>query len=205
MKITHLGMTRRGRVTLHLDGEYHTSLHPDAAHRLTTGQELDEETLEELLEQSGFLTAKARALDLLSRRSYSGAMLYKKLCEKESEQVSAAAVARMTELGLIDDEDWARRYARDCMNRRGFSSSRTLRELMTKGIDRDLAALVLEELDDDPRPAIARIVTRKYLQAISGEKGYRRAFNALLRLGYRHGDIRAVLEHLQEDEDYYAE
>ncbi|MDR2908477.1 MAG: recombination regulator RecX [Oscillospiraceae bacterium] len=205
MRITHLGATRRGRITLYLDGEYSASLHPSAAGSLRAGLELDEDELDELLRQSGMFSARARALELLSRRAMTSEMLRQRLREKESEEASAAAVERMRELGLLNDGDWALRFAKDCMARRGFSAARTIRELEQKGIDRELARRVTEEQEEDPREAIARIVARKYKNAPDDEKAYRRALSALLRLGYRGGDIRAVIGNLREDEDYYAE
>jgi regulatory protein len=205
VRITHLGATRRGRITLYLDGEYSASLHPSAAGSLRAGLELDEDELDELLRQSGMFSARARALELLSRRAMTSEMLRQRLREKESEEASAAAVERMRELGLLNDGDWALRFAKDCMARRGFSAARTIRELEQKGIDRELARRVTEEQEEDPREAIARIVARKYKNAPDDEKAYRRALSALLRLGYRGGDIRAVIGNLREDEDYYAE
>lgn len=205
MKITDLTHIRRGRIGLHLDGAYYCALHPDAAAGLTVGRELDEAALEELEALSARLSAKARALALLSQRAYTATGLYRKLSQQDGEEAAAAAVERMLELGLLDDEDYAQRLAGDLMNRRGFSSSRALRELMQKGIDREVAEEAVAELEEDPEMAIAAIVQKKYAAALDSEKGLQRTINALVRLGYRYGDIRAVLGHLGEDEHYYDE
>ena len=205
MKITRLGIVRGGRISLHLDGEFVAALHPDAAHTLKEGGELSDDTLSEILNQSGYLTAKARALSLLSRRSYSSEMLFRKLAEREDQDASRRAVERMAELGLIDDEDWARRFANDLMRRKGMSASLAIRELCAKGIDRELAKEVVCEIEEDPRVAIAAIIKKKYASVMSDEKGKRRAYNGLLRLGYRHGDIGTVMRNILEDENYYDE
>lgn len=204
MIVTALTALRRGRVGLHLDGEFYCSLHPEVACRLHPGQELVQAELEELEAGSNHLSAKARALVLLGIRAYTCQGLFEKLASDWGEEAAAAAVARMQELGYLDDEDYARRYARE-LARKGHAPARMLRELSQKGIDRQLAQSVLEEREDDPELAAAKIVRRKYLKDLQGEKGLRRAQNALARLGYRYDVIRAVLTHLQEDEGYYDE
>lgn len=203
MTVTDLTSIRRGRVGLHLDGAYHCALHPDAATGLVVGQELDDDTLAALEANSAYLSAKARALNMLSQRSYTAQGLYDKLARQDGEEAAAAAVERMLELNLLDDEDYARRMAGDLVNRKGFSASRAVRELMQKGIDRELAEEAVAGIETDPQLAIAEIVRKKYLQALEDEKGRRKTINALLRLGYRYGDIQAVLGNLGEDEHYY--
>lgn len=202
MIVTALTSLRRGRVGLHLDGEFHLALHPDAAAGLTLGYELSPEELEERTSQSNLLFAKEKALYLLSARSYTCRGLCDKLATQWGEEAAAAAVERMLELGYLDDEDYARRYAADLF-RKGRASGRVFRELMAKGIDREIAEAVLEDREDDPELAAAKVVRQKYLGCLEDEKGIRRTQNALIRLGYRYDVIRTVVGHLQEDPAYY--
>lgn len=145
------------------------------------------------------------ALTLLSRRAYTEKGLYDKLCRRYDEEHAAAAVARMLELNLLDDEDYARRMAADCVNLKGMAPRRTAMELARKGIDRNVIDSVVAELEVDPQPAIARIVKRKYQAYIDDEKGRNKTVNALLRLGYKYDDIAAALRNLDNDEDYYED
>lgn len=150
-----------------------------------------------------YQSARAYALTLLSRRAYTEKGLYDKLCKRCDEEPAAAAVARMLELGLLDDEDYARRMASDCLKLKGMAPRRASMELERKGIDRDVADSVISEFEDDPQPAIARVVRRRYMPYLNDEKGVRKTINALLRLGYKYGDISVTLRNLAEDEDYY--
>lgn len=149
--------------------------------------------------------AREYALTLLSRRAYTEKGLYDKLCTRCDEESAAAAVARMIELNLLDDKDYARRMAADCVNLKGMAPRRAAMELARKGIDRDIIDSTVSELETDPQPAIARIVKRKYLSYLNDEKGRNKTVNALLRLGYRYGDIAAALRNLADDEDYYED
>ena len=62
----------------------------------------------------------------------------------------------------------------------------------------------MEEFSDfDEQQAIAQILERKYASSLKEEKGRRRAFAALMRLGYEPDDIRSqissLLSRMQEE------
>jgi len=208
VEITEIRRTKRGRYSVYVDGEFACVLHEEvyAASGLCGAGEVSPEVLAGLERESLHKLAKERALRLLSGRAYTGQRLYQKLLEKVGdEEAAAAAVARMAELGLVDDADYARRFAADCVNLKGYSLSRTAQALREKGIGREIIEEVLAQMEEDPQSAIARIVRRKYLRYLEDEKGVIKTVNALGRLGYRLGDIRAVLENLAENESFYDE
>ena len=208
MRITDIRpvKSKKNRYSIFLDDEFFCSLHVDIllGSRLECGREISEEEITHLHRQSEEKITRERALRLLGARSYTKHGLYEKLLAYADEDCAAAAVARMEELGLLNDEDYARRYAADCRNLKGYAPRRIAQELARKGIDRDTAEAVLEEMDDDPEPAIAQVIVRKYLRNLHDEKGAQRIIGALARMGYAFGDIRTVIAHLQEDESYYS-
>lgn len=206
MEITDIRMTKRGRFSIYVEGEFACVLHPDtyAVSGVAVGDTLTPHQLERLKGESTGRLAREKALALLSQRAYTARKLYGKLVEyTEDEEAAAAAVARMKELGLVNDTDYARRFAADCLNLRHYSIPRTAQALGEKGIDRELIRETLESLEYDPQTAIAGLVLRKYARYLEDEKGVRKTISALQRLGYRYGDIRAVLENLAEDPAYY--
>ena len=79
--------------------------------------------------------------------------------------------------------------------------------LLQKGIDKEIIAQVVEELEPNPAEKIKEIIEKKYLRCLQDEKGYRRAVNGLQRLGYRYEDIRQAIScfSLEADEDIYYE
>ena len=133
--------------------------------------------------------------------------LIEKIQRTTSKEAARSAADRMEELGLVNDEEFAKRYAAELFNRKGFSGRRAQYELLQKGIDKEIIAQVVEELEPNPAEKIKEIIEKKYLRCLQDEKGYRRAVNGLQRLGYRYEDIRQAIScfSLEADEDIYYE
>ncbi len=156
---------------------------------LDEGSLWDWEELWELSLKAQERFAKRKALDLLSRRDYSMEELSRKLEQTVSREVAERAACRMQELKLVDDQKYAERLARDLMERKCYAPSRAKRELIQKGIDRDMAHRVVEGVEYCPEQSIGRIVEKKYGGAIEDEKKLRRVFSALQRYGYNAYEI----------------
>lgn len=150
-QITAIKETKKGRLALFLDGEFAFSLDEEtfAAADLHVEDELDAWQLEELRRKSDTRKAVDRALDILALRDHAAGELYQKLCRKFDPHSAAAAVAKAEELGLLNDESYARRRAAELLRKRK-SRREIAADLNAKGIDRDTAAAVLEELFADP-------------------------------------------------------
>lgn len=165
---------------------------------LAPGQELSEEVLEELLAMSRRKRAGEKALTLLDYRAYSKKELMDRLARESGREAAEEAADRMEELGLLNDEDFARRYAEELFHRKGFSKDRVRQELFRRGIERDLAEEITEELAPSAEGALRDLIERKYIRYLEDEKGRRRVVAALQRLGYRYEDIRRVLREYSE-------
>ena len=158
------------------------------------GGELSREEFDALWEASGYARAKSYALYLLGRRGYSQKELYGKISQRYGGYAAQRAVDRMTELGLLDDMDYARRRAKDLIRLKHYSGDRVMLELLRMGIEREQAKLVLEEIEMDPAEQIRELLDRKYSRQLGDEKGRRRTIVALQRLGYRWDEIKKALE-----------
>ena len=106
---------------------------------------------------------------------------------------------KMEELGLMNDEAYARQLAGTLLEKKGYGLRRARQELLQKGIDRELVEELLEELAPDPEEKLREIVERKYRNQLGDEKGYRRTVAALQRLGYGWEDIKTVLAEFQAE------
>ena len=202
MHITDIRPRRKGLSALYLDGEYAVSLDTQTLleHRINTGCELSDEDLRELIEMSSERRAKEKALWLISYRDHSKKELKDKLVRTCDADAADKAVARMEELGLVNDDKFARQYARRLLLEKKLTRRAAAFELTRKGIDRETAEKVLGEIDVDYRGNIREIIEKKY-RNIQDEKMKRRAVAALQRLGYGWDDIKAVLEEYT-DTDY---
>ncbi|MGN0452912.1 MAG: regulatory protein RecX [Ruminococcus sp.] len=171
--------------------------------RIKEGVELTDEELYALIEESDTHRAKEKALWLISYRDHSSGELKKKLSKDYSDTAAEKAIERMEELGLINDEAFARRYASE-LHSKHCSPSDIRQRLREKGIDRELAAEIAEELEIDPHEELRAIIEKKYLRSLSDEKGIRRTTAALQRRGFAWQDIKQVLEeYTQNDYDEF--
>ena len=199
MLITAIEPRRKAMSALYLDGEFVMNLDTQTLieNRFDVGREIDDEDLKEIIELSNERRAKEKALWLISYRSHSKKELTDKIrrtCDNDSAE---KAVERMEELGLVNDEEFARQYARKLLSQKKMTKRTALFELSRKGIDKETAEAVLDEIDVDYRENIREIIEKKY-KNIQDEKIKRRAVAALQRLGYGWDDIKAVLYEYEE-------
>ena len=200
MLITAIEPRKRGFSVLYFEDDSSLRILTEIvlAENLRPGRDIPEEEMEELFKRSRAKRAGEKALTLLEYRSYSKKELEDRLSRESGREAAKEAADRMEELGLLDDEDYARRLAEDLITRKGFSKSRVRQELCRRGLEKELAESAAEEFSRPPVEAIREIVERKYARYLGDEKGRRRAIAALQRLGYRYEDIRVVLREYPE-------
>ena len=198
--LTAITETKRGRYALFFDGEFAFSLDEDtfAACALHAGDELTEAEIYDLRQKSDARRALDKAMDLLALRDHAAGELYQKLCRKFDPHTAAAAVARVGELGLLNDAGFARRRAAELLRKRK-SRREILQDLAAKGIDREtaadaLAALMPADGEEDPDLASARaLVERQYARKLAEGKT-QQVMAALARRGFSHAVIRAAVQ-----------
>ena len=199
-RLTRITETKRGRYALFLDDAFAFSLDEDtfAAAGLHAGDELTEPAVAELRRKSDARRALDKAMDLLALRDHAAGELYAKLCRRFDPHTAAAAVARVGELGLLNDAGFARRRAAELLRKRK-SRREILQDLAAKGIDREtaadaLAALMPADGEKDPDLASARaLVERQYARKLAEGKT-QQVMAALARRGFSHAVIRAAVQ-----------
>ena len=201
MLITAIEPRRKAMSALYLDGEYVMNLDTRTLieSRFDVGKDIDDEDLHEIIRLSNERRAKEKALWLISYRDHSKKELADKIKRTCDEESADKAVERMEELGLVNDESYALRYAQKLIFTKHMSKNAVVYELAQKGIDKELAAEILEEIEVDSSEQIRIIIDKKY-KNISDEKIRRRAVAALQRLGYRWEEIKGVIEEYAEDD-----
>ena len=202
MLITAIEKRRKMLSALFLDGEFAVNIDTETLlqFRYKIGMDITDEQLHELILASDARRANEKALYLLEHRSHSKKELIEKIQRTTSKEAARSAADRMEELGLVNDEEFAKRYAAELFNRKGFSGRRAQYE-------KEIIAHVVEELEPNPVEKIKEIIEKKYLRCLQDEKGYRRAVNGLQRLGYRYEDIKQAIScfSCESDEDIYYE
>ena len=204
------------KIHLSLDGEYIATVNADYWFTcgIKSGSEVTPQQLEELLAESARRKMMNKALDLLSMRDYSRRELSDKLVTKAWEkkeqkdmdlgslkQQASDICDRLEELGLLNEERFARSYVDELLRRKHLSKSGLKTALIQKGVQRDIIETVLEEVEVDPVEQVRELRATKFKHRhLSDEKQKTRTVNALLRLGYRYGEINAAMDGILEDE-----
>ena len=195
MIITSTEERKKSLTALYIDGEYAVSV--DTMTFLSTGKkvgsEITDEELHELIETSKYNRAKEKALYLIEYRSRTKKELFDKLVVLFGESAAERAVERLEELGLINDEKYAREYAEVLLDRKGFSRQRAAFELIKKGIDKDVVEEILDELETDPVEQIKKLLETKFARRLSNEKDIAKTVNSLKAMGYRWSDINEAM------------
>jgi len=196
MTITGIEERKKSMTALYIDGEYAVSV--DTMTFLSTGKkvgsEITDDELYELIETSKYNRAKEKALYLIEYRNRTKKELYDKLVVLFGENASERAIERLEELGLINDEKYAREYAEVLLERKGFSRQRAEFELMKKGIDKDMIEEILDELEPEPVEQIRKLLQTKFARRLSNEKDLAKTVNSLKAMGYRWSDINDAVE-----------
>ena len=103
---------------------------------------------------------------------------------------------RFTEVGLIDDAAFARAWVNSRQAGRGLARRALSAELRAKGVEPDVAAEAVGEVDDeDERVAARRLVERRLgaMRRLDRVTATRRLMGMLARKGYNGGLAAAVI------------
>ncbi len=199
-------MTKKGRYALFCGEEFLFSVDEStfADFGLHRDMELSDADLEQLRKSSEYRKALNKGFTLLGVRDHSEYELYTKLLKNFDEHTSAQAVARIRELGYLDDGEFARRYT-DELLRKGKSAGEIRRRLSEKRISRETAEEILSDLETDERPLIAGLIEGKYAAKLREPNGRQKVYAALLRRGFRSSDVSAALREFEVEDIEYTE
>ncbi len=206
MIITDIRKTKKGRNSIYADGKYLLSIDDETLvkSKLKIGSTIDESIISDISIKSNLFQAKDKAFRLISNRIHSKKELKEKIMRKFDENSAEITVNKMEELGLVDDEQFARLYLKELLERKKLSINRAKYELSRKGISKEIIEDILSLQEDREKDKIIELLKTKYKGKFDDEKGKRRTISALQRLGYSWRDIKSALlecgENLIEDD-----
>lgn len=203
MIISAVEERRKSLCAIYIDGELAVTIDKEVTleNRLQPGMEIDDERLFNLIMQSDIRRAKEKALWLISYRDYSKKEIYDKLIKDYSETAVENCIERLSELNLIDDEKFARKYAKDLFEIKKLSKSAVIYKLRQKGIDSELASEIAQELKPDEENVLSDLLNRKYFRSMFDEKGRKRVIGALQRAGYSYSSIKSAISCFDEENE----
>lgn len=205
MTVTAIESVTRHKMRVSLDGEP-AFVFTDREIRewnLTEEMEFDRAE-EEALVQYVCREAARTAMNLLVKRDYAQAELYRKLRERGySEYYARQGIAYVSSYHYLDDE----RYARQMIGSRKNTTSRKMMvyRMRQKGLSDEVIQEAMEEADWTDEMGLAREIRRRFSSAEQIEsltdKDRQKLIQSLMRKGYGYSDIQHVIRHLDELEE----
>lgn len=200
MKITRISPQRGNsrRLSVFLDGDYAFSLNRRTCDRLglEPGTELTDADVERIRHEEQLAEAKEYAALLLSYRARTTSEMRGRLLKKGFDAaITDAAIARLVELKLLDDERFARDFVEDRINIGRKGKFRVRGELVKRGVEGRTIDRAIDAAPDEA--AAARELVQKLAPRYRGfEPAVRRQrlYALLARRGFGLDTIRAVLD-----------
>ena len=141
--------------------------------------------------------ARKILLDALTGQARSRRELRDKLARRDvPPELAERLLDRFTEVGLIDDDAFARAWVESRQRSRGLARRALAQELRRKGVDDETTRSALDDLDPADEEDAARALVRKKLRSLRGvdtSTATRRLAGLLARKGYPAGMAFAVV------------
>ena len=167
---------------------------------LYTGLELDDNAMEALRTAAGAMSAKMRAVRIVSASSVSKGDLQQRLVQKgEDPEQAREAVQWMADLDLLDDRKTAQQVVQRCISK-GYGLARAKQALYEKRIPKSYWQKALADYPDQTDAILSFLRSR--LGDSWDARDLRRATDALLRRGHSYSEIRRCLEELPGCDDF---
>ena len=143
------------------------------------------------------------AIRLLSRRSYGSEELRRKLQRRGSSDEAEKIIARLKELGYLNDEEYAYQRAKFRREIRRWGNHRIAQDLTRLGLNARIVELTLGKLDKEcPEAKSFQQVTQAWIKSSGPPKSIsqlKKLYDHCIRLGYSSEQVRTGLqEHFNE-------
>ena len=170
---------------------------------LYTGKELSDADMESLVEAAGKMSAKMRAVRIVSATSVSKRDLQQRLIQKgEDPEQAREAVQWMSDLSLLDDAKVAEQVVARCISK-GYGLARAKQALFEKKVPKEFWEDALADYPDQEEKI--EDFLRARISDPRDPKEEKRAVDALMRRGHSYGAVRRVLNQLQLDNEDFLE
>ena len=170
---------------------------------LYSGKELSDDEWAALQEHAGQMSAKMRAVRIVSASSVSKRDLEDRLIRKgEDPRQAKEAVAWMEDLHLVDDRNTAEAVVHSCISK-GYGLQRAKQALYEKRIPKEYWEEALASYPDQMEKIVSFLRSR--LDPDADEKQIKKAVDALIRRGHSYGKIREGLNIISLDSEEFME
>lgn len=166
---------------------------------LYSGMELSQEQYQALCRSAERMSARMRAVRIVSASGVSKKDLESRLVQKgENPDDARQAVQWLEELHLLDDQKTAEQIVHSCISK-GYGLARAKQALYEKRIPKELWASALADYPEQSEKIEAFLKAR--ISDPDDQREIKRAVDALLRRGHSYHAIREALNNLSFDSD----
>ncbi len=181
MTITKIEQQKRNvsRFNLYIDDQFLVGISSNTLTKfnLYKGKELDEKTLQQILFQELKQRFLDRAIKYLSRapkttfqlKRYLGDLQYKKkgdwydeVADIDFEKIFDEIVEHLKDINLLDDENYATLFVESRIKNKPRGKFVLVSELIGKGVDKEIAKKVCDELIEDEYDILKKTYFKRY-------------------------------------------
>jgi regulatory protein len=207
-KITALKVQKkkRRRVSVFLDGRFAFGLQASVAARLSVGQTLSADEIDELQERNEIEAAYDRTLNYLSYRPRSCAETNRYLRRRGvSPTTIKAVIERLSRAGLLDDGAFAEYWVenREQFRPRGMYGLRS--ELRQKGVPDAVIEAAIDDVDETESAYRAAQTRARRLEHLDYQTFRRRLGGFLNRRGFGYDTVKDTVNRLWQEHHGSAE
>ena len=196
------------RVSVFIDDAFAFGLALDLAVEagLRKGKRLTVAEQETLLEKEGVHRARVAALDYLTYGAKTIFEVRRKLREKGfADPAIDDAIAHLEDYGYVDDEAYARAFARGRFTGRGYGPQRLRADLLKRGVAKETIEAALDDLVESvDMDASALRLARPKWASLAREpdlrKRQKKTMDFLLRRGYGFDTVRETVDVLMRED-----
>ncbi len=209
MKITKIEEQKKNkhRSSVFIDGAF--SFGADnftiLSQHLKEGDEITEEKLNHIKNTSVFEDAKNYSARLLSQRSYTVKTIKQKLIAHiGNEEIVEKTIEFLKEYKLLDDADFAKRYAHDLVHLKKLGIQQVKWKLKEKGISENYIERALKELDfENTISENLKSLAQKKLSGNYDIKNIMKVKRYLATRGYSFDQINSAFSKIKAEEQEY--
>ena len=194
------------RVSVFVDGDFAMGLHKSVAakHGLAEGQSLPEDREVRIAEDESLVQAKQTALNYLAHKPRTEQEVRRRLQREDvAPPIVDNVLARMRELGYVDDAAYAEDYVRNRFQSKQYGPRRIQNELVKRGIDRTAAERAVDRFfaDHDAMAAARSHAEKRWPKIARDDNPQRRKqklYRYLVRRGFASGTVYRIIDEMTE-------
>lgn len=190
------------RVSLFVEGDFLAGISVYTKEKIPvhTGEVLTAAKLISLLEWDQYPRLRQKMVDLLARRAHSRLELKQKaIMNGFKAELAEDVINSLEDSGYVDDAGFSLAYARDKFKFNKWGPNRIRAGLKSKGITDPHINAAIESISDSEtqEQQITKLLEKqcaKFTKEADFLKRRKKAYNFLIRKGYRHSDVMKIIE-----------